>query len=126
MDAVSKFVLGIWKTEGMGPTDRAVRNNNPGNLKFAGQPGATKDPGSDFAVFGSWKDGFDAAVRQVKLDASRSPDWTILQEMRKWLGMDPNGAINVTNQGNALTKAQTVAATVGAKPTDTLRNVLGV
>src|SRR6185312_14901907 len=33
--------------------------NNPGNLKFAGQPGATRGPGG-FAVFGTAQEGLDA------------------------------------------------------------------
>lgn len=45
-------------------------NNNPGNLKFAGQPGAVKGEGG-FAKFSSPAAGLNALYNQVKLDASR-------------------------------------------------------
>lgn len=48
----------------------AAANNNPGNLRFAGQPGATQGKGG-FAMFHSAEEGFNALVNQIKLDASR-------------------------------------------------------
>ena len=41
---------------------RGIRNNNPGNLNFAGQAGATKEggPNGRFAVFGSMQEGVAA------------------------------------------------------------------
>ena len=48
----------------------AQRNNNPGNLQYAGQPGATLGDGG-FARFQSPVDGYNALVTQVGLDASR-------------------------------------------------------
>jgi len=45
-------------------------NNNPGNLRFAGQYGAIKGEGG-FAKFKTPQEGFDALVRQIKLDVSR-------------------------------------------------------
>lgn len=45
-------------------------NNNPGNLRFAGQTGATKGEGG-FARFATTTAGFNALVGQIKLDASR-------------------------------------------------------
>jgi hypothetical protein len=49
----------------------AERNSNPGNLKFAGQPGATKGDGG-FAKFESPEDGYRALIKQIKLDQSRN------------------------------------------------------
>jgi len=48
---------------------RGIRNNNPGNLNFAGQAGATKEAGENgrFAVFSSMKDGIAALYRQIQL-----------------------------------------------------------
>lgn len=48
----------------------SYENNNPGNLKFAGQDGATKGT-KGFARFATTTDGFNALVDQIKLDASR-------------------------------------------------------
>lgn len=48
----------------------AVRNNNPGNLRFAGQRGAIQGEGG-FAKFETPAAGFDALKNQVNLDAGR-------------------------------------------------------
>lgn len=48
----------------------AYVNNNPGNLRFAGQPGASQGEGG-FARFNSPTEGFEALKRQINLDASR-------------------------------------------------------
>lgn len=48
----------------------AHRLNNPGNLRFAGQPGAVADP-SGFARFPSKEAGFNALRKQLLLDISR-------------------------------------------------------
>lgn len=48
----------------------AYVNNNPGNLKFVGQTGAVRGE-KGFARFRSPQEGFNALIRQVKLDASR-------------------------------------------------------
>jgi hypothetical protein len=118
---------GVWKTEGTGATDLAQRNNNPGNLKYAGQPGAVPDS-RGFAVFATFADGWAALQRQLLKYGSDHPDWTLLQTMRHYLGMDATGSINVTNQGNALKKAQDVAGAIGGSVTEntTLRDILGV
>lgn len=52
---------------------RGVRNNNPGNLNFAGQAGATKEGGANgrFAVFGSMRQGVAALVKQIGLYVGR-------------------------------------------------------
>ncbi|MDI3439309.1 hypothetical protein QLG07_07575 [Erwinia sp. V90_4] len=52
---------------------RGVRNNNPGNLNFANQAGATKEPGENgrFAVFGSMQEGAAALYRQLQLYMKR-------------------------------------------------------
>lgn len=52
---------------------RGVRNNNPGNLNFANQAGATKESGENgrFAVFGSMQEGAAALYRQLQLYMKR-------------------------------------------------------
>lgn len=48
---------------------RGIRNNNPGNLNYAGQVGATKEAGENgrFAVFNSMQEGVGALYRQLQL-----------------------------------------------------------
>lgn len=48
----------------------AFVNNNPGNLRYVGQAGASQGEGN-FAKFNSVKEGFQALINQIKLDASR-------------------------------------------------------
>ena len=48
----------------------AVKNNNPGNLKFANQPGATADA-RGFAKFDDPQAGMNALVNQINIDRSR-------------------------------------------------------
>lgn len=43
--------------------------NNPGNLMYAGQPGATSGP-NDLAVFDTYQDGYNALVNQLNLYAA--------------------------------------------------------
>jgi hypothetical protein len=52
---------------------RGIRNNNPGNLNYAGQEGATKEGGENgrFAVFSSMRDGISALHRQIQLYLQR-------------------------------------------------------
>lgn len=47
---------------------RGIRNNNPGNLNYAGQEGATKEGGDNgrFAVFESMREGISALHRQIQ------------------------------------------------------------
>ena len=51
------------------PDTLGNRNNNPGNIKFAGQEGAVKQ--GDFAKFDTMEDGWKALYRQVELDTGR-------------------------------------------------------
>ncbi len=55
---------------------RGLRNNNPGNLNFAGQAGATREsgPGGRFAVFGTMQEGIAALIRQLALYTTRGID----------------------------------------------------
>lgn len=48
----------------------AFRNNNPGNLQFAGQQGASQGDGA-WAKFDSPEAGYQALVKQIQLDQSR-------------------------------------------------------
>jgi hypothetical protein len=52
---------------------RGIRNNNPGNLNYVGQAGATKETGPNgrFAVFQSAEDGLRALGNQLRLYGAR-------------------------------------------------------
>ncbi|WP_019573360.1 hypothetical protein [Curvibacter lanceolatus] len=55
-----------------GNLPRGVRNNNPGNLNFVGQEGATREDGPGrFAKFESMEAGIAALVKQLRIYASR-------------------------------------------------------
>jgi hypothetical protein len=91
---------GLWVTSSLG-----YRLNNPGNLNYAGQPGAvptTLGNGSE-AQFATLEQGIAATDAQLLLDASRGltlaqrlQTWATgnkaayLANVSAWLGVDPN------------------------------------
>jgi len=64
------------------PGTIAQRNNNPGNLRFVGQVGATGKDSKGFAVFPSAGEGWRALDAQIALDGSRG--LTLTQFMGKY------------------------------------------
>jgi hypothetical protein len=104
----------IQAQEGYYPGSIAYRNNNPGNLMYAGQPGATSGPGG-FAVFPDYQTGYNALLNQISLDASRGE--TISQFISKYApaagGNDPT------------TYASNVAAALVLSPGDPLASAAG-
>ncbi|MDI3149388.1 hypothetical protein [Serratia nevei] len=83
---------------------RGIRNNNPGNLNFVGQAGATKEEGENgrFAVFGSMTDGIAALYKQIQLYFKRGTD-TISEIVNKYAPASDNN--NVMAYINSLVKA---------------------
>ncbi|PQQ24783.1 lytic transglycosylase catalytic [Photorhabdus hindustanensis] len=93
--------------------ERGLRNNNPGNLNFAGQRGATRENGEGrFARFETAFDGLRALSRQLTLYAKRGlttvrdiitkyapPEENdtegYIAFLAKWLGVDPNAQLNL-------------------------------
>lgn len=71
--AVDSLAAAIQKQEGYFPGSLAYRNNNPGNLVYVGQPGASPGAGG-FASFASYDLGLQALRNQITLDASRGTD----------------------------------------------------
>lgn len=59
----------IQTQEGYFPGSVAYTNNNPGNLVYAGQSGATRGP-NGFAVFDNYQDGLNALYNQLGLYAT--------------------------------------------------------
>lgn len=77
-------------TPGTGRT-RAERNNNPGNLNFAGQAGATLEEGSNarFAKFGSTAEGVSALAKQLQRYGERGLD-TVSKIINKYAPSSEN------------------------------------
>lgn len=53
---------------------RANRNNNPGNLRYAGQSGASGADPQGFAIFSTIEMGWNALYVQIQRDAQRGYD----------------------------------------------------
>jgi hypothetical protein len=81
----------IQTIEGWFPGSVSQTNNNPGNLVYAGQSGATGASSSGFAIFPTFQAGYQALLNQINLDASRG--LTIAQFASKYApaqdGNDP-------------------------------------
>jgi hypothetical protein len=131
---LDKWAEIITNIEGGKPGDRNVRNNNPGNLKYAGQPGAIAQdtqgipagqPG--FAVFATWEDGWNALLAQLNKFVRDFPSFSILQITAHYLGQNAADASNikVTSQGNPFTYAAKVAAALGVGTSATLNQTFG-
>lgn len=71
MATIQDLANAISKMEGWSvPNSLAQRNNNPGNLRYVGQSGATIGQGG-FAAFPTPDAGMQALIDQINLDASR-------------------------------------------------------
>lgn len=91
---------------------RGIRNNNPGNINFAGQPGAAREegPGGRFAVFQSAEQGLEALAVQLKRYANAGMD-TIRAIITKYA---PAG------ENNTEAYIANIARKFGVKDTDRL------
>lgn len=83
---------------------RGIRNNNPGNLNYVGQSGASKEGGENgrFAVFESMTDGIAALYKQIQLYFKRGTD-TISEIVNKYAPASDNN--NVMAYINSLVKS---------------------
>src|ERR1019366_926318 len=94
------------------PSSLGYRLNNPGNLNYAGQPGASpsgQGNGSE-AQFSSMDAGIAATNAQLALDAGRG--LTIAQEFQKW------------STGNQAAYTQNVSDWTGFDPSTPISTVL--
>lgn len=95
---------------------RGIRNNNPGNLNYAGQTGATREAGPNgrFAVFQSAEAGLQALAHQLRLYAQRGINsvrtiiskfappsenntQAYINSVSRGLGVDANATLNVND-----------------------------
>lgn len=121
MDFIPVWADAIAQFEGFyQPGNRAARNHNPGNLKFANQTGTIgKDP-DNFAVFADDNSGFQALYRQLQKYVSDFPGYSILQITAHYLGQP---APTVDQQGDAFSYASFVASKLGVDPSVTLSDL---
>jgi hypothetical protein len=76
----------------------AYVNNNPGNLRYVGQEGASQGEGG-FAKFSSPEAGYQALMKQVQLDQSRG--FTVQQFVNKYAPPNENNTSQYINQFTA-------------------------
>lgn len=109
----STIAAAIQNQEGYYPGSLAYQNNNPGNLMYAGQAGATQGAGG-FAVFPDYQTGLDALDNQIQLYAGRG--LTISGMMSIYA---PAGSGN----NNPTLYASNVAAALGVNPNTPLSSL---
>jgi hypothetical protein len=104
----------IQNVEGYYPGSLAYSNNNPGNLIYAGQAGATLGAGG-FARFSTYQDGLDALNNQIQLYAGRG---LTIQQMMNIYAPASDG----NNPGAYATQ---VAGALGVSPDTSLTDLAG-
>jgi hypothetical protein len=104
----------IQQVEGWTPGSVSQRNNNPGNLKCAGQPGLVGCDSSNFAIFPDYATGYQALENQISLDASRG--LTIAQFTQKYAP--------ASDANNPSSYAATIANAAGVTVNDPLSAAL--
>lgn len=100
----------IQTIEGYFPGSISYTNNNPGNLKYVGQAGATGADSRGFAIFPTYDAGFAALENQVAYDANNG--LTIAQFAAKYAP--------ASDGNNPTSYASTIASTFGLSPSDPL------
>jgi hypothetical protein len=86
----------IQQVEGYYPGTVAYKNNNPGNLMYAGQPGATQGA-NGFAVFPSYDDGYQALLNQIQSYANQG---LTIDQMMNLYAPAPSVACGAACAGN--------------------------
>lgn len=114
---VSKMATAIREFEGWYEGSRSYRNNNPGNLKYAGQAGATGADETGHAIFSTFAAGWDALLRQLEIaflnvSAVYSSEDTLYDFFGKYA------------EANSAQYAEYVAGKLGVSPDTRLRDML--
>jgi hypothetical protein len=116
---IQKMADAIQIFEGYYPGSIAYNNNNPGNLKWAGQPYAIDQDEFGHAIFDTYEHGWNALINQLnaifqnKYPELYNTDMTIYDMFAMWA------------TGNSFEYAQFVASKLGVSPDTQLKN-LGV
>ena len=107
----------IQNFEGWYPGSRSYRNNNPGNLKLAGQAGATGADETGHAIFDSFASGWAALLSQLRIAfEGRSRVYTPADTLYTFFGKYA--------EANSISYARSVAAALGVAPGDTLAAIM--
>lgn len=90
-----RIAQAIMEFEGYFQDSVSYKNNNPGNLKFAGQPGAVDQDRFGHAIFATFQDGWNALINQVRrmLNGSSSlypSTYTLTQAMNRYAEANGN------------------------------------
>lgn len=123
MTLLEKFAEAIRQHEGFYKGSRSWRNNNPGNLKFASQPGAVGQDAGGFAVFNTYEDGWNALIELISRAATGNssvyyPEMTILQFFQKYAPSADNN--------NPLAYASIVAEYIGKDTKFKIKNLMEI
>lgn len=122
---IATIAATIQQIEGWTPGSIAYTNNNPGNLIFVGQAGATQGPAMAgtpyyFADFSSYSAGETALYNQIQTYANQG--LTINQMMAKYApATDANG--NPTGN-NPTAYANSIASSLGVSPDTTVAEAI--
>jgi hypothetical protein len=114
---IEKIAAAIQSFEGYFPGSVSFRNNNPGNLKFANQPGATGQDARGFAIFDNFDDGQEALLTLLNKRAAQHPEWTLLDLF--------NSYAPPTDNNNPAQYADFVATRTGLTSDTTLSEIAG-
>jgi len=92
---INDWALAIKEWEGWWIGSRSYRNNNPGNLKYIGQPGAIGKDDENHAIFKDYASGFKALVHQLTIAVNGkshvyNPEMTLTEFQTKYA--EDNGA----------------------------------
>lgn len=126
MATISDLAAAMFGVEGTDPNAINHRNNNPGNLVYAGQSGAVLGEGG-FAKFSSWEAGTAAAIKQIGLDLTRGtdvtgrPTTTLAELISSWSPSNASG----NSAASTNSYISTVASRTGLDPNADLANQLG-
>ena len=90
---IEEMARAIMEFEGWFEDSVSQRNNNPGNLKFANQPGTIGTDNAGHAIFESFTMGWNALINQLKMafeNTSRvyTSNDTLLSFFRKYAEAD--------------------------------------
>jgi hypothetical protein len=124
MANVTKWAEQIKRFEGWKPGSVSYRNNNPGNLKYTGQAGATGKDARGFAIFSSEAAGMAALESDLRAKVKKYPGYSILQIMTRYLGGDVNNP-QITGEGNPFAYAASIAKALNTSVNATLAEVFG-
>lgn len=120
---IDKWAAAIQAHEGWTPGSRSYRNNNPGNLQYAGQTGSTGKDEKGFAIFPTYDLGLAALKRQLRKYVADHPGYSILNIMALYLGNKDPLHPAVTDQGDPFAYAGVVAAMLEVPVNTTLGNL---